>query len=167
MKTFIKSLLVSMISVAAPLFSATQSFALSCNDLYTGTTVEDHFSSGKIKKLQSIDLIPSEYGDSSPVPTVLVKTSAVKSADVAKLSLDIYLFKGKQKQLFNKFTAVSEWTDNNQYYSFTDYDHEKLNQAVFTVGEGAASVASVSKIELQLKIGSKVVCQKQMHVDNH
>ena len=165
MKHVLKSIFSSII-----IFSASQSFALGCNDLYTGTTVEDHFTSGKIKKLQSLETIPNEYGDSSPMPTVLVRKSAVTSDEVAKLSLEIYLYKGKQRQLFNKFTSTELWPENVQYYFFRDYNNEKLNQAVF-VSEGEDSSGSkdvgASKIELLLKLDNKVVCKKQMHVDNH
>jgi hypothetical protein len=165
MKHVLKSIFASII-----VFSASQSVALSCNDLYTGKTVEDHFTSGKIKKLQSLETIPTEYGDSSPMPTVLVRKSAVTSDEAAKLSLEIYLYKGKQRQLFNKFTSTELWPENVQFYFFKDYDNEKLNQNVF-VSEGEESPASkevgASKIELLLKLDNKVVCKKQMHVDNH
>ena len=165
MKLFLNS--VILCSVA---FSGSLSFALSCNDLYTGKTIEDHFSSGKIKKLQSLETIPSEYGDSSPMPTVLIKKSAVKAEDLAKLSLEIFLFKGKQKKVFQKFTVVEAWNDNADYYFFKDYDNEKLNEAVF-VKEGedvpAKKEVGASKIELHLKLNNKVVCKKEMHVDNH
>lgn len=165
MKHILKSIFAS-----ALVLSSSQSFALNCNDLYTGKTVEDHFSSGKIKKLQSLESLPSEYGDSSPMPTVLVKKTAITSDDVAKASLEIYLFKGKQKQLFNKFTSLELWSENGQYYSFKDYDGDKLNQSVF-VAEGEETPVKkergASKIELLLKLDNKVVCKKQMHVDNH
>ncbi len=165
MKYLVKAIFASMI-----VFLSAQSFALNCNELYTGKTVEDHFTSGKIKKLQSLETIPSEYGDSSPMPTVLVKKSAVTSGDVAKLSLEIYLYKGKQKQLFNKYTSIEAWPDNDQYYFFKDYDNEKLNQAVFAKeGEDvpAKDEVGASKIELLFKLNNKVVCKKRMHVDNH
>lgn len=165
MKHLVKAIFASMI-----VFLSAQSFALNCNDLYTGKTVEDHFTSGKIKKLQSLETIPSEYGDSSPMPTVLVKKSAITSDEVAKLSLEIYVYKGKQRQLFNKFTVTEAWPENVQYYFFKDYDNEKLNQAVF-VSEGEETPVKkdvgASKIELLLKLDNKVVCKKQMHVDNH
>jgi hypothetical protein len=165
MKHVLKSIFASIL-----VLSSSQSFALNCNDLYTGNTVEDHFTSGKIKKLQSLESIPSEYGDSSPLPTVLVKKSSLKSDDAAKVSLEIYLYKGKQKQLFNKFTSLEIWSENVQYYFFKDFENEKLNEAVF-IAEGedvpAKKQVGVAKIELLLKLDSKVVCKKQMHVDNH
>ena len=165
MKYLVKAIFASII-----VFLSAQSFALNCNDLYTGKTVEDHFTSGKIKKLQSLETIPSEYGDSSPLPTVLLKKSAVTSGDAAKLSLEVYLYTGKQKQLFNRYASVEAWPDNDQYYFFKDYDNEKLNQAVFAKeGEDVPGKDEVgaAKIELVLRLNNKVVCQKRMHVDNH
>ncbi len=143
--------------------------SLACEDLMTGTVVIDKHRNGKVKTLKTITSIQNSYGDSAPLYNILISKATLESKkwDLQKLNLAIAVKTGKLELQKETFKDLALWSEDSEFYSFTQFDKEKFSSKINSLMENQNKKLTPTTIELSLSLDQKEICKQKLTIDSH